>query len=250
LKQLPVIATVKEAIQLVWRRRFVVFRALIGTSLVLAAIDVVKIHFMQTLGWFGWLVLDLVIYSFVFTLFAVTCHRLVLLGDASVPRYGLHSWTSRETRFLGWLAVIALYVLLVVVALGLIGVGAAYSTDKELHKYVIPPFVVAAGILAAYLFARIAVLLPAAAIGERHDTDWAFNTTAKNAWRLIAAVVLIPAVPGLALYALPLEHTLLTDFLLRLVYYAFAAIGIAVLSLSFRFLASADPDEPRAGTSL
>ena len=115
--------------------------------------------------------------------------------------------------------------------------------------YVIPPFMVAAGILAVYLFARLAVLLPAAAIGERHNTDWAFATTASNGWRLVAAVVLIPAAPSLALFALPLEHTLLMDFLLRLVDYILAAFGIAVLSLSFRFLASPEPDQAQANAS-
>jgi hypothetical protein len=248
LKQLPIIAMVKEAILLVWLKRFVVFRALVATGIVMAVLDVATLHFGETLGWFGSLLLSLVVYPLVFTLYAVTCHRLVLLGDASVPRYGLHSWTSRETRFLGWGVVIGLYALLVFAAAAAIVFAVSFSLDEQIRKYAIPPVWISAGLLAVYLFARLAVLLPAAAVGERHNTDWAFDTTAKNSWRLVGAVVLIPALPGLILFALPLEHNLLTDFVSRLVDYTLGAVGIAVLSLSFRFLTSPETAQAKGDT--
>jgi len=92
----------------------------------------------------------------------------------------------------------------------------------------------------------LAVLFPATAVGERRNTDWAFNTTAKNGWRLVITTSLIPAAFGFAIYALPVEHNLLTDFLVQLVRCAFMAIGIAALSLSFRFLSPAGPEEDEA----
>jgi hypothetical protein len=39
-------------------------------------------------------------------------------------------------------------------------------------------------------------------------------------------------------HALPIDHGLLADFLMRLVDCTFMAIGIVALSLSFRFLSS------------
>lgn len=41
-----------------------------------------------------------------YVMFATICHRIVLLGDTSLPsRWGLF-WSVRETRFLGWLIVL------------------------------------------------------------------------------------------------------------------------------------------------
>jgi hypothetical protein len=95
---------------------------------------------------------------------------------------------------------------------------------------------------AMYVAARLAVLFPATAIGERHNTDWAFDTTAKNGWRLAAATSLVPVPFGFAIHALPVDHNVFADFLLRLADSVFVAIGIVTLSLSFRFLSSTSPE--------
>jgi hypothetical protein len=250
LKRLPVIATVKEAILVVWQRRIDLFRALLATALVLAALDVAKSHLTKGFG-----LLVSLLGLFVFTLFAVTCHRIVLLGETSVPTYGVHSWTSRETRFVGWSLVMAFYVLLVILPIGLIGGGIALYFDAKGYEVSVTgyekyAFGLAASIPAVYVFARLAVLLPATAVGERHNTDWAFDTTANNGWRLAAMVVVIPALLGHATNALRVENSPLMDFLVRLVSYAFIAVGIAALSLSFRFLASTPPEENGANRAL
>ena len=93
-------------------------------------------------------------------------------------------------------------------------------------------------------------LFPATAIGERRNTDWAFDTTAKNGWRLAAATSLIPVPFGIAIQALPVDHNVFTDFLLRLADSVFVAIGIVTLSLSFRFLSSTSPEGDGANHAL
>ncbi len=130
LKKLPVIAIFKEALLVVGKKRFVLFRALIGTILVLAVCDVALSlalrHVIKNFTW-GLFLLSLAVYMLLGALFGtllvVTCHRLILLEESSVPKYGLHSWTSRETRFLGWSAVLALSVLVVAVP---VGIGAIF----------------------------------------------------------------------------------------------------------------------------
>ena len=250
MKPLPVIAIIKETLLTVWQKRFVLFRALIVTGLAMAALDVAMRHSLKSVGWGSFLLLfalDVILGGALFVLFAITCHRLVLLGETSVPQYGLLSWTSRETRFFGWGVVSCLYGLLVIGPVLIATFFAVFFVDfadKETTKYWGTLGAFMGSVPAVYVLARLAVLFPATAIGERRNTDWAFDTTAKNGWRLVAATTLITAPFLFGIHALPVDHSLLGDFLMGLVDYAFMAIGIVALSLSFRFLS---PTSPEAG---
>ena len=44
------------------------------------------------------------------TVFAITTHRIVMLGPDSMPEWGLRSWSKRETRFLGYLLIFVLMI--------------------------------------------------------------------------------------------------------------------------------------------
>jgi len=245
LKHLPVVETIRAALLLVWQRRFMLIRALAVMGVALTAIDFAQRYFLRSTGslWVAWL--GIVVSWFAYTLFAVTCHRIVLLGETSVPRYGLLSWTSRETRFFGWGALLSVFCLIALVPLGILAWVVGYFADipfKGYERY----WVYLWGVPLVYGFARLAVLFPATAVGERRNTDWALATTAGNGWRIVFATILAPAIPGLALNALPYEDNFLLDFLLKLLDYAFVAIGIAALSLSFRFLSSPEESVPSA----
>lgn len=47
---------------------------------------------------------------FLHTVFAITTHRIVMLGSDSIPEWGLKSWSMRETRFLGYLLLFILMI--------------------------------------------------------------------------------------------------------------------------------------------
>ena len=47
---------------------------------------------------------------FLHTVFAITTHRIVMLGPDSMPDWGLRSWSKRETRFLGYLLIFILMI--------------------------------------------------------------------------------------------------------------------------------------------
>jgi len=115
---------------MVWQKRFMLFRALIATALAMAALDVAMRHGSKGVGGVSLVILLVFLYWIlvwaVYTLFAVTCHRIVLLGETSVPKYGLLSWTSRETRFFGWLFVLFFYALLIVGPVLLVTFGAVF----------------------------------------------------------------------------------------------------------------------------
>lgn len=245
MKRLPIIAIVKEALLLVWQKRLVLFRALIVTGLVLAALDVAQGHLMKRVDSISLLGLSFALVCVMWgvsILFAITCHRIVLLGETSVPKYGLLSWTSRETRFFGWGAVLSFYLLLVLAPIGLAMFAATFFVDISFKEGYAKYWGLLAFVPAMYVAARLAVLFPATAIGERHNTDWAFDTTARNGWRVAAATSLVPVPFGFAIRALPFGHDVFTDFLLRLADSVFVAIGVVTLSLSFRFLSPVSPE--------
>jgi hypothetical protein len=176
-------------------------------------------------------------------LFAVTCHRIVLLGETAVPKYGLVWWTSRETRFLGWGVLFAIFFLVALIPLGILAwlVGYFAKIPFEGHeKYWVIPLL---ALPIVYGFARLAVLFPATAVGERRNTAWALATTIGNGWRIAFAAIFIPALPGFALAKLPVKDSLLFDFAVRLLDCGFMAVGIVALSLSFRFLSGSGESE-------
>jgi hypothetical protein len=47
------------------------------------------------------------VYGVLFTMLAVTCHRLVLLGPSPETSVARLRWGLRETKFLGWIVVLA-----------------------------------------------------------------------------------------------------------------------------------------------
>src|SRR5260221_6060714 len=147
---------------MVWQERFMLFRALIATALAMAALDIAMRHGLKSVGVVSLVVLLVFLYWMlawaVYTLFAVTCHRIVLLGETSVPKYGLLSWTSRETRFFGWLFVLFFYVLLVMAPIGLAMFAATFFVDISFREGYAKYWGLLAVVPAMYVAARLAVL--------------------------------------------------------------------------------------------
>ena len=105
---LPVIQTIVGAFLFLWAKKLRFLCALVIPITILFIIDI-PFNFLgsdtnlENISPFIILSFTtglLIIYLSAYTLFAVTCHRLVLIGDAGVPEYGLLRWTKREWRFL------------------------------------------------------------------------------------------------------------------------------------------------------
>ena len=98
--RLPIGKVLVQAFLVPWALRHELVRALTVPAIALIMIQISESY----LGDPG----DAVLFAFAFiasvpyVLFAVTCHRIVLLGDQSVSRYGVIKWSMRETRFYFW----------------------------------------------------------------------------------------------------------------------------------------------------
>jgi hypothetical protein len=244
MKPLLLTKTIQQSLQVVWAKRRRLFWALapsgLGLACLHAAVENLKASAPQWL-----LVLLLTISSgLLFTVFAVACHRIVLLDGAGIPRYGLRAWSMRETRFLGWsvvgslsyMAITLILVMMLTFLLPATGVVLDPATPEASVSQIFMVIGFAAMIPGSYVMARLAVLLPATAIGERHNMEWAWKLTSGNGWRLTLLIALLPTLlsllGGLADFG---EHFGL-KFLAGLLSYAVVAVEVAVLSNAFRFL--------------
>jgi hypothetical protein len=189
------------------------------------------------LPWFAALIVNAV-YGIVFTLFAVTCHRLVLLDPESVARAWRPRWTLRETRFILWLAglwlvgVAASMALLAVFGTVWINVAGDSGITLEWVKFAVQ-------LALLYPLARVCVLFPATAV-ERDplpNLGWAWDLTRDNGWRLVVVVGFLPWLfAQLADLAYRSNATRLELLLLSLLAIAFFAVEIAAVSISYREL--------------
>jgi hypothetical protein len=179
-----------------------------------------------------WFVMILML--LVWILFAVACHRLVLLGLEASDVPLVPGWGWRETRFLGclllitavtWGAALAVFTTLGVVLLN-ISEGAFAASQSYFS-----------GVIGIYFFARMGPVLPAAAIGAPIDFKETWRKTRSNTWRLFIIVGVLPWIFGWISWFLSGDDPgLLRDMSVTLVATVFLAVEIAALSVSYRRL--------------
>lgn len=191
------------------------------------------------------------VYGFVslifYTLFAVPWHRRTLIGPESVTVGAALRWGRRQSRFLGRLLLIFINItvlsfILFVLLANVIPIGPA----------TMGPIFSAVLIVLSLVYARLAMVLPAAAIDTRMRFAEAARLTKGNSWRVMFSVVLVPLivwfVGGMALLLAvsPLAEligsSITAQFIVSLIRHTVNfvgfAIGITALSLAYRQLAA------------
>ena len=133
------------------------------------------------------------------TVFAITTHRIIMLGPDSMPEWGLRSWSKRETRFLGYLLVFIL----------MISVLVAFSIVSQ----PIGPMI--AMVVAIIGGCTLTLVFPAVAIEEEFTLGDAWRMAQGHIGSLIVCIglftfllgiltILVSSIP----YALPLAAIL------------------------------------------
>jgi hypothetical protein len=229
-----------DAFGILWRRRRVFLTGLAFPGAAIVALQSAFWYFDPEPPWASWLAWGA--RSLLWVIFAVICHRLVLLDPherdvGTVPR-----WSWRETRFVGW--VVAAYGLAMLATWLVILVGATLFgwmlSLVRLEEPFLSVAVPAAGALSmTYLFARFAAVLPATAIDAQSSLKLAWEQTRGNGLRM---VVIAGALPWLVRYATwrlySDEPTLLEVALVTAAGTVLIAFEIAALSLAYRELSS------------
>ena len=252
---LPVIAIIRAAFQFVWGNKSRMIRALF----IPAAATLVLINVPQFINWlalsvsaffrfqvlFGWL--SFLIQMLPYILFAITCHRLALIGDDSVPKYGLLTWTKRETRYLLWLVVITLICMLISYVVNSfyvssmiseIEAGANPESFQSGMKYTYLAY-----IPILYIFSRLSVLYPAIALDQQINAQWAWQATARNGWRLTLIVGVLPWVLFYLVNLLLRDNATFVEYgVVRFIGFFLLAVEVVALSFSYKYLTQTEEE--------
>lgn len=232
--KLPVADIIAEACWLPWARRHAFLKALLVPSIAILAV--------QMWTWrAGALpvaasVLVTIVQGVLWILFAVACHRLVLLGlqEREVPV--VPGWGWRETRFLGCVLVITAVTwgafAAIVVTFGVVLAAVSTAMFEASQAYV-------GGLVGIFFLARMGPVLPAAAIAAPIDFRETWHKTRSNTWRLMVIVGALPWIFGSISGLLSgSEPGIVREVAATAVGIIFLAVEISALSVSYRRLNS------------
>jgi len=181
-----------------------------------------------------------VLYGLLFALFAVTCHRLLLLGSESVATPLAPRWSWRESRFFAWMVLVsficmaAWFLFLNAISIPLFNV---FKPSPGHSQPWIEWLIEATKIPVFYIFARLCLVFPATAIDNKPDLKWTWDLTRGNGWRLVVVVGVLPwVISGLVSLFYRENATVFETIILSVLGIALFAVEIAALSLSYREL--------------
>jgi hypothetical protein len=193
-------------------------------------------------------ILYILVYGVLFVLFAVTCHRLVLLDPQSVATRLIPRWSGRETRFFLWTVAVWLIVALAFFTGAKLLINLWRPWEGKPSAIWSQGITLAASVPAYYVFGRLSLIFPATAVGRKVSLRWSWRLTANNGWRLFVVVAVLPfMISHLVGLLYRMDATALETVVLTFLGCALFVVEVAALSLSYRELtkeeaASAKPD--------
>lgn len=242
-RKLPVPRILAEAVVFPWAHRAAFAKALALPAIAIVATQVgwylANERLSEPMKWAAWGANKIL-----WILFAVICHRLVLLGLRPVDVAPVPGWGWRETWFLGW--VLLLYLIIMPIVLGLIMVFGTIvgQFSTALFDAIYQDLGLVIGI---YFFARLSLVLPATAIDVRANPLRVWRLTRGNGWRLVVVIGVFPwAFSQIAAFISGDEPGVAKAVLVTALTTVFLAVEISALSLSYRELTK-PPDATGAG---
>lgn len=222
--KLPSLNIIAASLYFAWTNKAEFLRAIALPTLVLVVFWAVGTNYATVLQSYMWLPY-LLGYGLSFSFLAVTCHRLILVGDADRHRSFKAKPGYRELRFLLWVVVIY--------AVESVLEGISWYLAKDIGSGDVGAWVKQiASIPALYVLARLSLAFPAVAIDRNAGLRWSWNRTRGNGWRIFVVVGLFPLLTDMTIWlvwreaATVLEETILSIF-------TFIGLAIEIIALSF-----------------
>lgn len=198
--------------------------------------------------------------------YSVAWHRSYLVPGEQVTIGSCYLWRARQGRFLWTLIKVALITALAWIPASIVfmivaGFGAwsagdgGFSAQQGPGVLIVMAFL---GLLIAVVYARLAVLLPAAAVDDVMTLGRVWALTRGNGWRLLGIIVLVSIpivvilIPVTILLGFasssapdygPLTASLVQHLLVQFLSYIYIAVGISALSVCYARLAAPSGDE-------
>jgi hypothetical protein len=217
--KLDVWKVVTGAFLIPWRNRVTFAVALTNPVLLIASLQLSRYYINAYLPFTNWLswgfgLLDILLY----TMLAVTCHRLVILNLKNVTSFAALRWSSRETRFF----------------FRIIFIGLIVNVLSAIGGFFLSIYYIAMMILPLYLFARICPIFPAIAVDKKASLKWAWNLSENNGWRLFFIYFVLPCIFSGPMFLLYRDNaSLLETIILTILGSVLFVFEIAAISLSY-----------------
>lgn len=243
--RIPIVTTLIDAARLCFGN-FGVFSLRLAISVAMMAATVVYWRSQATAGPSPMQLLVPLWWAIWFTLFAITCHRLALLGPDGTAVLGHVTWGRREFVFFWRLLILMVGVPIVaatVLLLALGGVVPDLPTRMQDAQF-FSRLGLAVFLAAAYFIARWSLVFPAVATDEPIDFAESWARSRGNGWRLAIIVGIIPAAVEIArVMSLRAEPSVVELAINALLGYALLAVQVVALSLAYRDLRRAPVEQ-------
>lgn len=163
---------------------------------------------------------------FVQVIFAIIVHRIVLMGPDAVSKWGISSWTKRETYFF-----------LHVIGLVLILIPCLLLTFIPAVGWLI------AAITSCWLLGRLSLVFPGIAIDKGVSFKMSWELTKNHQLLMFLVIIVLPFVLSLLLLALPVALSMLLEipqilYVKSLIVTFVLIFEIAALSMTYQLITS------------
>jgi hypothetical protein len=239
VQRLSIVDTIFGTLAHLIEKRAALSQALVIPAVLLAVLDLTDAR-LDAGGWplsLAYTVASVLVYC----VFAVSCHRIILLGSSSLPNPWGCYFTWRELRYLGWSLLIPLMAIAILLPsiVALVALHAVLPESISQFK-LSGGLVILLGVMLVYAMARALLVFPAVAIDQRPTMSRVWRLSAGNGWRLTFALI----IPGICLSGIEMllefgfgrADNLFWSALFALGACALGAIELALLSVVFRIL--------------
>ena len=230
--KLPILEIIAEAFARTNSNLKLLIYPLSVISLFILAYEFVVPNYFDEYNKFG-LAIGMCIHVVLYALFAITCHRIVILGFDAVPKFGLFKLSSREIKYLAYIGIS--YLFFFVTYLGfewffghLFQLGADISIVLSLLYFAVM-------VICLYSVGRLILVLPSVAVDNPISPKTSFKLTEGNGWRIFFVVIIVPLLSGILVGLLP-DGLIVLEVLGSIFWLYLYVIEVSALSISYRYL--------------
>jgi hypothetical protein len=254
--KLPILDTLHKAIITISDNSQALFRALllpsiimilfsIGQKLIYQHVIALKINSLM-MGIYMTFVNIAILFTFgiLAAMFAVICHRVVLLGKESLPNsYGIFL-TRREWKYFGWVFLFGIPMAIGYMAISMMPPFFMKTMNDPRNILLLFSQVwgIVGLVIVSFITAPFILVLPTTAIGDKRPFNKARSTVRGNIIR-VAVVLLIPALITYLVrlafgYFSPEANSIPYDIVTYIIYLVLLVFETVVLSISYKALSS------------
>ena len=180
----------------------------------------------------------------------IGCHRIILLGDQEVLNKGFFQWTGNEVKYAGWVVGITILVGMLNILLNLLVMLPLFALFETEHLPILQTVIILiVSFPAYYVFSRLSLLLPSAALGKHGKTlRWSWKLTINNGIKLVFLLFYLPLLLNMAINVIPLDDSIVSKIFSNIVFLILGVIEIAMLSYTYSYLVNSKDEYNASGS--